>query len=179
MYKFTGSNVDMTLYSAIFKTSLIMIFFALALSWVKELSENVIPDAAHMFLAFEQKKEANGKINRLVRLNGIPGKPHSEVPLTPALYTLLLTFAQQKKKGEGWLEIKPKSESRPDKNYDIQDHNEVRRLIHALLDGIFGKGNWTKNLHELPLRKALFEMSEKRERKIRLALPGENVALPG
>ena len=82
-------------------------------------------------------------------------------------------------KGEGWLEIKPKSESRPEKNYDIQDHNEIRRLIHALLDGIFGKGNWTRNLHEQPLRQALFEMSEKRERKIRLALPAANVTLPG
>ena len=179
VYKFTGSNVNMTLFSAIFKTSLIMIFFALALSWVKELSENVIPDAAHLALVFDEKTGANGKKSRFVRINGIPGKPNAEVPLTPALYSLLLTFARQKKKGEGWLEIKPKSESRPEKNYDIQDHNEVRRLLHALLDGIFGKGNWTKNLHEQPLRHALFEMSEKRERKIRLALPASNVALLG
>ena len=96
IYKFSGSDVNMTLFSAIFKTSLIMIFFALALSWVKELSENVIPDAAHLFITFEQQKQANGKVNRLVRLNGIPGKPHAEALLTPALFNLLLTFARKK-----------------------------------------------------------------------------------
>ena len=37
--KLTGTNLNMLLLSAIFKTSLIMIFFALAMSWVKELAE--------------------------------------------------------------------------------------------------------------------------------------------
>jgi hypothetical protein len=33
------------------------------------------------------------------------------------------------------------------------------------------KGTWTKENHEQPLKSALFELSENRERKIRLALP--------
>jgi hypothetical protein len=37
-----GATIKVTLMSAIFKTTLKMLFFALALSWVKELTENII-----------------------------------------------------------------------------------------------------------------------------------------
>ncbi|MEM8888680.1 MAG: hypothetical protein AAGD28_11910, partial [Bacteroidota bacterium] len=109
---------------------------------------------------------------------GIGKSAEKTIPLSPTLYKLLLLFAQRKQEGEEWLEIKPKADSRPEKTYDIQDHNEIKRLMIALLDGLFGKGNWTKNLHEHPLRTALFEMSEKRERKIRLKLPSSNISIP-
>ena len=75
---------------------------------------------------------------------------------------------------EGWLEIKPKNFDGA-KNYDINDHNELKRLVEALLNGLFGKKNWTKNKHFTPLKNTLFEMSENRERKIRLQLPKENI----
>ena len=176
--KLFGSAMDLTLYSAIFKTSLIMIFFALALSWVKELSENIIPESRHLFVKLFRQKDAKGKIKHLIQIKGIPGKEIDELPLSPTLFRLILLFAEKKKQGEGWLEIKPKSESRPNKTYDIHDHNEVKRLLSAFLDGLFGKGNWTKDLHEKPLKEAFFEMSEKRERKIRLKLSAENIKLP-
>ncbi len=153
-----------------------MIFFALALSWVKELSENIIPPAERILLRLSRQKNEQGKFENQVQLQGIPGKNPQKISLTPALYELLLKFATRRQKtADGWLEIKPKGDNRSNKEYDIRDYNEVKRLLTALLDGLFGKGCWTKNHHELPLKTALFEVSEKRERKIRLNLKAEQV----
>ncbi len=171
LYKLETSDTDLTLFSSIFKTSLIMIFFALALSWVKELSENIIPPAERLLLRLDRQKNDQGKFENQVYLQGIPGKSDQLILLTPALYELLQKFATRRREaGEGWLEIRPKGDTRSKKEYDIRDYNEVKRLLSALLDGLFGKGCWTKNQHELPLKAALFEVSEKRERKIRLNL---------
>ena len=178
LYKLTGSNIDLTLYSAIFKTSLIMIFFALALSWVKELAENIIPDAKQLFFELSRNKKENGRFEHRVRIKGFPGNSDRVVSLSPTLFELFETFASKKvESDEGWLEIKPKSDKRPNKAYDIKDHNEIKRLLTALLDGIFGKGSWTNDQHLYPFRDTIFEMSEKRERKIRLRVPKENLAL--
>ncbi len=178
LYKLTASDIDLNLFSAIFKTSLIMMFFALALSWVKELAENVIPGPENIFLSFERHKKGRDKFEHRVRFRGIPGKGDLTIVLTPALFDLFLKFARNKfAEGDDWLEIKPKNDDRSAKNYDIKDYNEIRRLLSAILDGLFGKGSWTKNLHEQPLKTALFEMSEKRDRKIRLRLPVENIRL--
>ena len=176
LYKFTDKGVDLTLFSAIFKTSLIMIFFALALSWVKELAENIIPDAAALFLQFKKEKSGNHKMGHFVSIKGIPGKGQKWIKLSPTLYELFLRFAERKKsEGEDWLEIKPKNDSRSGKLYDVNDHNEIKRLLNALLDGVFGKNLWTKEKHFLPLKNTLFEMSDKRERKICLRVPGSNI----
>lgn len=178
IFKLTDSSVNLTLFSAIFKTSLIMIFFALALSWVKELSENVIPVAKDFHIHFHKERTSKGKLERFVYLNGFPGDSKRKVILTPALYELFLTFAERKKNGiEDWLEIKPKSYTGSEKQFDIKDYNEIKRLLVALLDGLFGKENWTRNHHLKPLKKTLFEMSEKRKRKIRLAIPADNIIL--
>jgi len=178
VYKLSNNEFSQLLYSAIFKTSLIMIFFALAMSWVKELSESVIPAVGDIFLKFKVEKNSTGRFDHLVQLTGFPGKENQEIRLTPANFNLLHLFAQRKSNPENeWLEIKPKSESRTGKTYDIKDHNEVKRLTQALLDGIFGKQNWTKEQHEAPLKATLFEMSEKRERKIRLKIPASNISI--
>jgi hypothetical protein len=179
LYKLTDRSIDLTLFSAIFKTTLIMIFFALALSWVKELSENVIPDARHLFLHFSVQKNEQGRMAHLVEVKGFPGDQDRRIVLTPNTFDLLLTFAK-KRVGEedDWLEIKPKGESRSKKVYDINDYNEIKRLLTALLDGVFGKDNWARNQHLEPLKDQLFELSSKRERKIRLAIPPENISLP-
>ena len=87
--KWNGSDVDQTLFSAIFKTSLIMIFFALALSWVKELSENVIPTGPeNLFFKFHSvEKRVPGGMEHLVHWSGeFPAKGRTgSSPLTPAL----------------------------------------------------------------------------------------------
>ncbi|MFC4636069.1 hypothetical protein ACFO3O_19320 [Dokdonia ponticola] len=175
MYKLSGYSINLTLYSAIFKTSLIMLFFALALSWVKELSENIIPDTKDLYVYFEKNKNDAGKYEHYVSLKGLPGNHKRKIKLTPASYDLFLKFAHKRKSGEDWLEIKPKSYKKTENNFDINDYNEVKRLLVSLLDGMFGKQNWTDTHHLNPLKNTLFEMSEKRDRKIRLIVPIENI----
>lgn len=170
IYKLLDNTINLLLFSAIFKTSLIMLFFALALSWVKELTETLIPESHNLKLTFPYGKQA-------VNIKGFPGYESRVVELTPALYKLLRTFAERKlHTSEGWLEIKPKNFV-ASKNYDINDHNELKRLIIALLDGLFGKRNWTKDKHLTPLKNTLFQMSENRERKIRLLIPKSNISI--
>ena len=178
VYKLIDSDIGQPLFSAIFKTSLIMIFFALALSWVKELAENILPEPTFLFLKFDKQKSNTGKFQHLVHLKGLPGKEERVISLTPALFDLFYNFADKKmSQNEDWLEIKPKNESRSEKEYDISDHNQIKRLLVALLDGIFGKNAWSNDQHLKPLKSTLFEMSEKRERKIRLRVPAENLSL--
>lgn len=174
--KLMDDTVNLLLFSAIFKTSLIMLFFALALSWVKELTETVIPGPHQLQLLFAKTDtRQNSGSTTDVTLIGFPGNRDRTVPLTPALYKLFKTFAERKRNStNGWLEIKPKN-FETSKNYDINDHNELKRLMTALLDGLFGKQNWTKEKHYEPLKSSLFEMSENRERKIRLLIPKENI----
>tara|TARA_R110002096_G_scaffold81721_1_gene190311 strand:- start:287 stop:997 length:711 start_codon:yes stop_codon:yes gene_type:complete len=175
VYKLMDNTINLLLFSAIFKTSLIMLFFALALSWVKELTETVIPETYQLKLLFKKRNKSNVPNNYEVILKGFPGHEDRTVQLTPALHRLLKTFAERRLvTTEGWLEIKPKNFDGA-KNYDINDHNELKRLVEALLNGLFGKKNWTKNKHFTPLKNTLFEMSENRERKIRLQLPKENI----
>jgi len=73
LYKLTDATINLTLFSAIFKTSLIMLLFALALSWVKELAENVIPESQHFFISFKKQKTEKGKLALVVLLKGLPG----------------------------------------------------------------------------------------------------------
>ncbi|RUA15644.1 MAG: hypothetical protein DSY83_07260 [Flavobacteriia bacterium] len=178
IYKLMDDTVNLLLFSAIFKTSLIMLFFALALSWVKELTETVIPEPQQLQILFAKTdKRQNSSSTTNVTLIGFPGNKDRTVPLTPALYKLFRTFAERKRNStNGWLEIKPKN-FETSKNYDINDHNELKRLMTALLDGLFGKQNWTKDKHYDPLKNSLFEMSENRERKIRLLVPKENIRI--
>jgi len=176
--KLTGSVLNRILMSAIFKTSLIMIFFALALSWVKELSERIIPIASNLHLNFRKEKTTTGKFYHIVKLSGFPNRENIDLKLTPANFNLFKLFAQRKMETDNeWLEIKPKSDTRTGKEYDIKDHNEIKRMTHSILDGVFGKQMWTKEQHEAPLKTALFEMSEKRERKIRLKVPAGNISV--
>lgn len=175
VYKLLDDKVNLLLFSAIFKTSLIMLFFALALSWVKELTETVLLKSDQLKLTFSRKLKTAGRTPLEIVIQGLPGGSAKTVQLTPALYGLFKTFAQRKvSTPEGWLEIKPKN-FEASKTYDVNDHNELKRLVSALSDGIFGKGNWSKQKHFIPLKTALFEMSENRERKIRLALPKKNI----
>lgn len=152
-----------------------MIFFALALSWVKELSENTIPETDHITLFFEVQRKAD-KVERWVSLGGFSGQGNRKIQLTGSQYELFHHFAQLRKSNpEDWLEIRPKNHPSKSKHYDIGDYNEIKRLLFSMLDGLFGKGNWTKEQHLNPLKESLFELSKKRERKIRLRLPPNNI----
>ena len=127
------------------------------------------------FLQIPVLKNDSGKYEQHVFLKGLPGNSKRKVRLTPASYELFLKFAHRRKTGKDWLEIKPKSYKVSENNFDINDYNEVKRLLISLLDGMFGKQNWTDTHHLNPLKNTLFEMSERRDRKIRLILPIVNI----
>ena len=161
--------------SSIFKPMLIMLFFALALSWVKELVEHTIPKPNQMYLAFSKVKTASGKVDHQIQLS-IPPSIHEQIiHLTRSRFQLLQKFANQLKEEEPWLEIKPKNETRDNKQYDINDHNEIKRLIDNILDEAFGKNNWEPSIERPFLKDALFEFSEQEKRKVRLRLEKDNI----
>lgn len=178
LYKLLNTSINLLLFSAIFKTCLIMLFFALAMSWVKELAENVIPKSENLSLIFSKTLNKTGKLEQYIHLNGFPGSKERKVSLSGAHYNLLLKFAQHKKSEafDDWLEIKPKNYEH-NKEFEINDHNQIKRLLSAILDNLFGKENWSKDHHYIPLKNTLFQMSEHKARKIRLALPKENIFL--
>ncbi len=177
IYKLSENDVNQILYAAIFKTSLIMIFFALALSWVKDLTEKISSSSADVFLkVFRIKKDEKSYVNKL-SVKGLNGAKERVIDLSNKNYDLMHRFISKKKKDDGWLEIKPKSDMRSGKIFDINDHNEIKRLVVSILDGIYGKGLWSKVEHELPLKSILFEMSSQRERKIRLLIPSSNLEM--
>jgi len=175
LYKLTSADVNLLLFSAIFKTNLIMIFFALALSWVKELSELRLLNPAQIFLRFDAKQLQQSKAP--VWIKGINKEVFQKIILTRKKHELLYHFAEKKQLNptEGWLTIKPQGEKRTNKVYDIQEHKEYLRIVETLLDATYGKDNWTKALHEKPLIDALF--AKPGDRRIRLAIPAENIAL--
>jgi hypothetical protein len=176
VYKLTENDVNQILFSSIFKTSLIMIFFALALSWVKDLTDKISSSSSVVFLkAFRIKKNEKTYNNKL-SITGVNGAKEYIIDLTHKNYNLIVKFISTKLDDqEGWLEIKPKSDTRTGKQFDINDHNEIKRLVAAILDGIYGKGLWSRTEHEVPLKSILFEMSTQRERKIRLSVPVTNL----
>ncbi len=177
IYKLTDAEINLTLFSAIFKTSLIMIFFALALSWVKELTDNIIPETSNITLKLFSKKENNRFVKQVI-ISGIPGLKPKPIKLTNSNYDLLYTFAERKiNDAEGWLEIKPKENRNLKKTFDINDHNNIKRLTTSLLNGLFGESLWSKEQHYIPFKKAFFEVSDKRERKIRIRLSKHHIDL--
>ena len=177
IYKLTDNNIDQLLFSAIFKSSLIMLFFALALSWVKDLTESLHKSSGVTKMNLRSERQKNGKQVHTLALSGIFHQD-KELSLSPTHFHLLKKFAQRLKEDpEGWLEIKPKADKRSGKVYDINDYNEIKRMLHAILDAQLGKGSWSKEHHEKPLKDLLIEKSPDRERKVRLALSPEQVSI--
>ncbi len=128
--------------------------------------ENVIPGPNTIFLTLIQPSQS-------IRIAGISVNT-CEINLSKNNYELIKKFTTTNTDAFSWLEIKPKQQI-PGKSYDIKDHNQVKRLLQNILDGVWGKGAWTNNHHYLPLKDAFFEMSENRDRRIRLRIPVNNV----
>lgn len=177
VYKLSSSEFTQLLLSAIFKSCLIMLFFALALSWIKDLSQKITGSSDLISLSMNQSKAASGKWKYQIQFQGLFDES-KELHVSKTQYDLLAKFAEKRKATpEGWLEIKPKGDAGLSKSYDIKDYNEIKRMIHSLLDEQFGKGVWTKVQHEQPLKSLLLERSPDRERKIRLSLEKENIQI--
>ena len=176
LYKFTDAIQTLILYSAIFKSLLIMIFFALALSWVKDLSEVLQIKSDDIYLTLTRNKNEKGNYQNLVSLSGITDQFAKEFTITKANNELLLKFIKTREKdpSDGWLEIMPRSDTR-NIDYPIKDHKEIERLIKALLDGVFGKDLWDKGRHAVPFKEAFFESPKTKTRHIRLKPPVQNI----
>lgn len=154
-----------------------MLFFALAMSWVKELVENPLPLADKLYLSFSITKNDANTLERKVILEGYPNQPKRQLVLSRAPFELLLKFAQKKLEKDPWLIIKPKNDKRSNASFDISDHNQIKRIVTAMLDQLHGKDDWTMEQHYTPFRNALLELSSEKERRIRLAIPKEQLDL--
>lgn len=179
VYKFTENQETLILFSAIFKSSLIMIFFALALSWVKDLSETLSVKSESISIELFKHQKNRSKTDYFLRLKGLDNHNEHKILLSATNFNLLqkFAFAKQKSIDSGWLQIKPKAETRTKIEYDIKDHNEIKRLISAILDGAFGRQLWSKERHEIPFKEAFFEFSKEESRKIRLKIASENIII--
>ncbi len=162
------------LSNGVFKSVFIMLFFALALSWVEEISQgnwSALPE--EMFLVFlprrvQQKMEYN------VILTVRPFFQTTKLSLTEKNYQLLRTFADRRREEGptgGWLEIQPKSSNR--KDYDINDYNEINRLLDNLLQSAQSAST---SEQKKQLKDVLFEYGK--QRRIRLRMAGQNIT-PG
>ncbi len=164
-------------FNCIFKTILIVLFFALALSWVEELAKKFIPEPTDLHLIMLKKKTPPGRYHHLGILSIPPYINMHQINLSEATYHLLATFASKRKNSgpsEGWLEIQPKSST--SNKYDIKDHKQISRLVDAIFESIINHDQ-SKDpiLTKLDLRQALFDQN--RQRKIRLRIAPENIDL--
>ncbi len=164
-------------FNCVFKTVLIVLFFALALSWVEELSHTVIPHPKDMHLLLIRKHSGHTRIECTAILTIPPHIQTKGVVLTEKPFELLKLFAQRRKAGDpshgGWLEIQPKSIPASPK-FDIKDYKQISRLVDAIYHQSHPKERpftWTKN----DLKTFLFDQT--RKRRIRLRINPENIDL--
>lgn len=169
--KLTDAPFYKLLLNGTFKTILITLFFALALSWVEEL---VKADLKHTntaaFLVFNKHKNGTKWVYELI-LHLAPHLANQRLVLTEKNYALLEAFAKNRKETPtgGWLEIQPKSST--GKTYDIKDYNEINRLLTNLLQAIPEATEAQKKW----LKDSLFEYGK--QRHIRLCLAPENITM--
>lgn len=166
LYKPLDNTLNQLLFSAIFKTCLIMIFFALALSWVKEVLETAQLVKQWTFDPQKIKIHQKGKN---VNINGLgDGKTH-QIKMTRMTGLLLQKFIlrrHESKLDRQWLTITPI------KNPDIKQENEIVRMLKRILDEILGKGEWDDKLFQ----KMRDSFRERGINKVRLLLDKENIS---
>ena len=163
-------------FSCIFKTTLILLFFALVMSWIKELSKNYLPKADEIFVFFEKINSANGQRNYSAVLTLPPNIKMKKVSFTEKTYELFLKFGQKRKENlnGGWLEIQPKTKTAQQKNYDLKDYNEISRILDCILNETYGQNKWSKDEEKKSLKETLFEYDN---RKIRIKILPENISI--
>ena len=176
IYKLSTDLESALLLSAIFKSSFIMLFFALALSWVKEIAEGIQLESKSIYLNLVEDHQLGSKGKYILWMSSPAFSKEVQIPLSHAQghFFIKLLKAKQSKE-DAFLKIRSRSMDARRQQYDIGDHNEIRRFLHHLLDSIYGKGIWTKSSHELPLKKAFFEYSADEARSVRLKIPKENI----
>lgn len=177
---FTGFDLEFwrLLSDGIFKTALILLFFALSLSWVEELSKNVAVSAGDLWLELWQKS-GNGRKNAYLATFTIPEwMQNRTIAFTEKNFQLLQKFAekrlQEPETDGGWLEIQPKSLKH--NRFDIKDYNEINRILDAMLNDVKGENNWLP-VDRQDLKKILFEYDASKSRRIRLRVLPANLLI--
>lgn len=157
---------NLLLLSAIFKTMLIMIFFALALSWVKEEKEQQFVQLTGASVKLDKSK-------KMVSFQLDGADSWKSISLNQSRFDLILRFAEARKNGDDWLRIKPKDvKSRIE--YDISDHNQIRRLNDSLLDCLYGQNLWKLNEEAEEFRKEIYL---KEPGKIKWSIPADQISI--
>lgn len=175
--KLFDSDFLKILLSTTFKTILIVLFFALALSWVEELGKSArnLLLSRPLTLQLSTRRNAQRKREFIAQLRW-PGDPtQQEVFFTEKPYLLLYRFAEKRKSegvDGGWLEIQPKTAVK--KDYDIKDYNEIGRILDSFCSA-FSTAASSKNLSKNELKELLFEYGK--SRRIRLRLTAEQIQL--
>ncbi len=162
-------------FSCTFKTILIMLFFALALGWAKEVAKIVLPNSQESYLLLFPMNKNRINTGAQMVLTLTPLFQTHPIKLTDKAFQLMTIFASKKaaqNQLEGWLEIKPKSDKSG--NYDIKDYNEINRLIDQITKEIPSKDDESEELRN-QLKFALFEYSN--NRKVRLKIPSNNISI--
>lgn len=174
--KLGNSDFIKILLNCSFKTILIVLFFALALSWVEELGKAaMLPHPKNIRLQLRIRKNAQHKLEYLSILSIPPFVFHKEVLFTEKPFQLLQHFAEKRKTGfpsGGWLEIQPKTAVK--KEYDIKDYNEINRILDTILQTLQTSGT-QGTFDKTALKEALFEYGKRR--RIRLRLAPEHIEL--
>ena len=177
LFKLNDSDFLRVFFSCTFKTILIMLFFALTLSWIQELSQNFIPKPKDLHLVFIRKKNEWNKFEHNIILTLPPDIQTRKIAFTEKNFSLLLKFASKRQEAlndkDSWLEIQPKSAKKG--AYDIKDYNQINRILDTILNETKGPENWSIDEDRNYLKQVLFEYNS---RKIRLKVAPENITLP-
>lgn len=162
-------------FSCVFKTTLIMLFFALTFSWVDERSRTYLPKPETLHLLFVKRKKGT-RYEYFIILTIPPNIQTHKIIFTEKPYQLLQLFAKRRieevQKDGGWLEMQ--SKSTPHRPADIKDYNEINRILNTILDETQGAKNWDKD-DRSALRQLLFEYHN--NRKFRLHVLPEHIQL--
>lgn len=175
--KLGDSDFLKILLNTTFKTILIVLFFALALSWVEELGKSARRVFAPRNLALQLSTGRNQQNRReyITHLQLPEVADWQKIYFTEKPFLLLHRFAE-KRKAEGaeggWLEIQPKTAVK--KDYDIKDYNEIGRIIDTICTSIT-KSDAHPSLSKSDLKEILFEYGK--SRRIRLRVQAEYIEL--
>lgn len=175
--KLFDSDFLKILLSTSFKTILIVLFFALALSWVEELGKSarhhLLPRSVGLQLT--SGRSAQHKREFIAHLQLPVFLDWQKVYFTEKPYRLLWQFAERRKSEGlegGWLEIQPKTAVK--KDYDIKDYNEIGRILDTFCTA-FSKADPPHPISKNELKALLFEYGK--SRRIRLRIPAEQIQL--
>ena len=173
--KLGDSDFLKILLSTTFKTILIVLFFALALSWVEELGMSARRFTRNLAIQFSTGRNHQNRREYIAHLQLPEAADWQRIYFTEKPFLLLHRFAEKRKREGiegGWLEIQPKTAVK--KDYDIKDYNEIGRILDTICTSI-SKSDRLPTLSKSDLKEILFEYGK--SRRIRLRVKAEHIEL--